>query len=134
PGQWITGFYSAGNGVLSIANIPWTKYTHINHFAAAPGVDSSGNGNGTVELHYLTTTEITQIVLAAHAAGKKVIVTIKDNDSHLGAFGQSTSPTLLATFVSNITNLDRKSTRLNSSHQIISYAVFCLKKKKKNTP
>src|SRR5258708_25527260 len=27
---------------------------------------------------------------------------------------------------------DRKSTRLNSSHQIISYAVFCLKKKKKN--
>src|SRR5438552_1945383 len=29
---------------------------------------------------------------------------------------------------------DRKSTRLNSSHQIISYAVFCLKKKKKNQP
>src|SRR5258708_25107136 len=28
---------------------------------------------------------------------------------------------------------DRKSTRLNSSHQIISYAVFCLKKKKKDT-
>src|SRR5438552_12895644 len=27
--------------------------------------------------------------------------------------------------------IDRKSTRLNSSHQIISYAVFCLKKKKK---
>src|SRR5438552_9615781 len=28
--------------------------------------------------------------------------------------------------------VDRKSTRLNSSHQIISYAVFCLKKKKKH--
>src|SRR5258708_31684618 len=28
-------------------------------------------------------------------------------------------------------SLDRKSTRLNSSHQIISYAVFCLKKKKR---
>src|SRR5438309_6357946 len=28
--------------------------------------------------------------------------------------------------------LDRKSTRLNSSHSSISYAVFCLKKKKKN--
>src|SRR5258708_18897989 len=28
-------------------------------------------------------------------------------------------------------SVDRKSTRLNSSHQIISYAVFCLKKKKK---
>src|SRR3712207_6893698 len=29
---------------------------------------------------------------------------------------------------------DRKSTRLNSSHANISYAVFCLKKKKKNKP
>src|SRR5438034_8062271 len=29
--------------------------------------------------------------------------------------------------------LDRKSTRLNSSHTVISYAVFCLKKKTKNT-
>src|SRR2546422_7684378 len=29
---------------------------------------------------------------------------------------------------------DRKSTRLNSSHGYISYAVFCLKKKKKNPP
>src|SRR5256885_12157297 len=28
-------------------------------------------------------------------------------------------------------HLDRKSTRLNSSHLVISYAVFCLKKKKK---
>src|SRR5436190_9039103 len=30
-------------------------------------------------------------------------------------------------------SLDRKSTRLNSSHTVISYAVFCLKKKKKKT-
>src|SRR5256885_5441665 len=29
---------------------------------------------------------------------------------------------------------DRKSTRLNSSHLVISYAVFCLKKKKTNAP
>src|SRR5947208_10468114 len=28
-----------------------------------------------------------------------------------------------------LSDIDRKSTRLNSSHQIISYAVFCLKKK-----
>src|SRR2546422_8449791 len=32
-----------------------------------------------------------------------------------------------------VTEQDRKSTRLNSSHGYISYAVFCLKKKKKNT-
>src|SRR5256885_13036139 len=30
--------------------------------------------------------------------------------------------------------LDRKSTRLNSSHLVISYAVFCLKKKNQSTP
>src|SRR5947208_12825095 len=38
-------------------------------------------------------------------------------------------PVLIGT---GIPLLDRKSTRLNSSHQIISYAVFCLKKKNTN--
>src|SRR5260221_3813780 len=33
--------------------------------------------------------------------------------------------------VGHCSTLDRKSTRLNSSHTVISYAVFCLKKKKK---
>src|SRR3712207_8397201 len=33
----------------------------------------------------------------------------------------------------NMDRIDRKSTRLNSSHANISYAVFCLKKKKKDT-
>src|SRR5438132_6420383 len=36
---------------------------------------------------------------------------------------------LMATTISG--SEDRKSTRLNSSHTVISYAVFCLKKKKK---
>src|SRR2546429_1778436 len=35
--------------------------------------------------------------------------------------------------VSALEKKDRKSTRLNSSHGYISYAVFCLKKKKKKT-
>src|SRR2546422_6628515 len=35
-----------------------------------------------------------------------------------------------AAHVSSLAELDRKSTRLNSSHGYISYAVFCLKKKK----
>src|SRR5258707_9410767 len=34
----------------------------------------------------------------------------------------------------NLPGLDRKSTRLNSSHANISYAVFCLKKKTKESP
>src|SRR5688572_31494874 len=37
-----------------------------------------------------------------------------------------------ARFRERVFGLDRKSTRLNSSHSQISYAVFCLKKKKKN--
>src|SRR5690348_17633406 len=35
-----------------------------------------------------------------------------------------------STFVTRCASEDRKSTRLNSSHPSISYAVFCLKKKK----
>src|SRR5258708_16155498 len=38
--------------------------------------------------------------------------------------------TLIAAASREAFRIDRKSTRLNSSHQIISYAVFCLKKKK----
>ena len=38
------------------------------------------------------------------------------------------------TCTSSILQEDRKSTRLNSSHLVISYAVFCLKKKKKTSP
>src|SRR5258708_4026914 len=45
------------------------------------------------------------------------------------AFGQEAA----AAFYFPIDWADRKSTRLNSSHQIISYAVFCLKKKSKVT-
>src|SRR5438034_7931890 len=41
-------------------------------------------------------------------------------------WGEDEKPVKRARF-----SLDRKSTRLNSSHTVISYAVFCLKKKKK---
>src|SRR5256885_10866192 len=36
--------------------------------------------------------------------------------------------------VARLHTIDRKSTRLNSSHLVISYAVFCLKKKKTRKP
>src|SRR5207253_9321429 len=48
----------------------------------------------------------------------------------------STSPSTFPSTVEKCwdwcSSLDRKSTRLNSSHVAISYAVFCLKKKKNN--
>src|SRR2546430_8837273 len=44
--------------------------------------------------------------------------------------GESTTPP--GSRINFTATVDRKSTRLNSSHSQISYAVFCLKKKKKN--
>src|SRR5207244_4897164 len=44
------------------------------------------------------------------------------------------TPRVLASAALGHLELDRKSTRLNSSHQIISYAVFCLKKKNTAVP
>src|SRR5207302_8101728 len=48
-----------------------------------------------------------------------------------GSFVGTNSSSLVAPGASITYKLDRKSTRLNSSHVKISYAVFCLKKKKK---
>src|SRR5947207_6254548 len=44
-----------------------------------------------------------------------------------------TGLTQLRAVLFDVEEEDRKSTRLNSSHTVISYAVFCLKKKKKDT-
>src|SRR5438552_6529154 len=52
--------------------------------------------------------------------------------SWAGELGQTQFlPTHYFNYAVDYDGEDRKSTRLNSSHQIISYAVFCLKKKKK---
>src|SRR5258708_14399681 len=54
-------------------------------------------------------------------------------DSIRGQMLEKTEGHLIDAIFSFLKHLtDRKSTRLNSSHQIISYAVFCLKKKKKH--
>src|SRR3712207_5939083 len=56
------------------------------------------------------------------------IVRYPDLDTRLFANNVTTTNNAMTTTTDNI---DRKSTRLNSSHANISYAVFCLKKKKK---
>src|SRR5256885_7909234 len=48
----------------------------------------------------------------------------------LGAIGRPMAARLAPAHAPDLTLTDRKSTRLNSSHLVISYAVFCLKKKK----
>src|SRR5256885_11199334 len=47
--------------------------------------------------------------------------------------GLTAAPTRFST-VQQLQHTDRKSTRLNSSHLVISYAVFCLKKKTQEPP
>src|SRR5256885_7032051 len=58
------------------------------------------------------------------ARGMVKVLTVPGKDRILGA-------TLVGEHAGDLI-VDRKSTRLNSSHLVISYAVFCLKKKKKN--
>lgn len=96
-GQWITGFLGAQNGVLPASRIPWSKYTHIIHFAAAP------NSDGSVDLHYLVPDEIAQVV-ASRPSGKKIMFCLKDNDGDLNAFPNATSPALMGAFVQNLVN------------------------------
>src|SRR2546429_3252747 len=60
-----------------------------------------------------------------HAISNRVIWDEGGGPSHTTKF----NPFEIAP--SGLTTVDRKSTRLNSSHGYISYAVFCLKKKKK---
>src|SRR5258708_24273878 len=59
------------------------------------------------------------------AAGLSLFLSLRQ----MGKTSVIASPTAPTVEVASLVG-DRKSTRLNSSHQIISYAVFCLKKKK----
>src|SRR5689334_23767318 len=67
---------------------------------------------------------------AEDLAGDREVRRLRLGDAEVQTFGSPLSSTItLSGFTSRWT--DRKSTRLNSSHSSISYAVFCLKKKKK---
>src|SRR3712207_7003191 len=70
-----------------------------------------------------------QVVELAEALGVQLVVTL----GALLADVPHSRPVSVTAFASDpalVERLDRKSTRLNSSHANISYAVFCLTKKK----
>src|SRR5688572_31233286 len=62
-----------------------------------------------------------------HHVGRNLLQHLEIGTDHLDRIGALHAGERLFDIV-----LDRKSTRLNSSHSQISYAVFCLKKKKPN--
>src|SRR2546430_10883578 len=72
------------------------------------------NDTATTEIYTLSLHDALPICLlpAISASGSNVLSALQENSRGIGG-------------------RDRKSTRLNSSHSQISYAVFCLKKKKK---
>src|SRR2546428_9074751 len=78
----------------------------------------------TLSLHDALPISIVEVLAKAAGAGLLHEIAVgAGDDAHVDALHLSGSDRLdLA--------LDRKSTRLNSSHDQISYAVFCLKKKK----
>src|SRR5688572_31694590 len=78
------------------------------------------------------------VILDVHALVRREMALLGSGRSTLGvahAADQQPAQTLKTIMVVDdsvtVRKVDRKSTRLNSSHSQISYAVFCLKKKKK---
>src|SRR5260221_10650361 len=80
------------------------------------------NDTATTEIYTLSLHDALPISLA--------VLALSDLDRQLRLFWPDNEPARPA--ASRF--IDRKSTRLNSSHTVISYAVFCLKKKKKPRP
>src|SRR3712207_9584189 len=96
------------------------------------------NDTATTEIYTLSLHDALPIsCLAPHGARCVALTTPRRERSHeiAGTFLGCQDPTgsvpiSLLTAVGRNGTTDRKSTRLNSSHANISYAVFCLKKKK----
>src|SRR5437588_9718991 len=65
-----------------------------------------------------------------HSCHRLIVTDYRNSDSACNAASQQFRKIEVD---QSIPPRDRKSTRLNSSHTVISYAVFCLKKKKKDT-
>src|SRR3712207_7708235 len=95
------------------------------------------NDTATTEIYTLSLHDALPILitdkLASYGAAKKEITPGVEHRQHKGLNNQaenSHQPTRRRERQMKRFKSDRKSTRLNSSHANISYAVFCLKKKK----
>src|SRR5947208_17184114 len=82
------------------------------------------NDTATTEIYTLSLHDALPICLGGEPVVDVLVESLVEFGGEFG-FGQVELPHEIP-----VDHEDRKSTRLNSSHQIISYAVFCLKKKK----
>src|SRR5437764_2715654 len=73
------------------------------------------------------------LVAAARFGIHEVEAAVPSEPGVSDAYDLSDMLTDAAAPTSHLITIDRKSTRLNSSHRCISYAVFCLKKKRKES-
>src|SRR5438132_3128367 len=73
--------------------------------------------------------EIEFFLIAAVAIARVAVIAVTENQRRQ-IVGKVSAQRDLPNNLSTLILRDRKSTRLNSSHTVISYAVFCLKKKK----
>src|SRR5690554_7358772 len=103
-------------------------------------VDSEGNGNPETERGLILNSRILWTFSSLYikdrderflSVADRAYSYIEDNfiDTVYGGAVYTVDNT--GNWINEIKSIDRKSTRLNSSHVRISYAVFCLKKKKK---
>src|SRR2546426_8240195 len=92
------------------------------------------NDTATTEIYTLSLHDALPILTVVQLVFRLMRVTLSE---WLGDVWVGFKNPHIAAIVSMVLTLglviDRKSTRLNSSHLVISYAVFCLKKKKKYT-
>src|SRR5690625_6994619 len=102
---------------------------------AALALGACGNGDGDESADGATTgggdsAEVTTIGFVA--VGPEGAWRQANEQNIQDTFTEDAGFSLKFAPATNLDQKDRKSTRLNSSHVAISYAVFCLKKKKKN--
>src|SRR5947209_14287193 len=86
------------------------------------------------DLHSFPTRRSSDLVVILDAANGHEIQRVTTDDSSAAPIWSPAGDAIAFLQTTSVVTRDRKSTRLNSSHANISYAVFCLKKKKRKKP
>src|SRR5438445_6016315 len=115
--------------VIEIADLVKELESKWGVTAAAPvAVAAAGGGAGAAAAPAAEAKTTFDVILASVPADKKIPI-IKAVREVKAGLGLAEAKALVEGAPKPILEGDRKSTRLNSSHANISYAVFCLKKK-----